>query len=192
MYNIYSKIADQRGTYYSALILLAGTVGNLLLFLVIRKTTKRSIGLLLRALSVGNLLDLWLYLFPMFIYTATRFSLRDISVLTCKLIPYFSYSSTDFTVFIIIISAVDRLVAIWFPLKMRNYCTARNAFAALIMVSLLSLSISIPTMLARGITSKGTCGHTSLQYYMDYIHTWVIFTAISIFPAVTLGALNLA
>lgn len=66
-----------------------GLVGNLLNLLVIGRTCARtSIGALLRAEAVCNLVPLLLYLLPLWFESVSGLSLRAAHALVCKFLPY--------------------------------------------------------------------------------------------------------
>ena len=182
------------GRTYPISILLFGTIGNFLNFIVVGRTCSgSSVGILLRSMALGNLLDIWLYIFPLWLEATINLKLRDSGPLSCKLIPYFSYSGTDFAIFLVVFSNFDRFVAIWFPFQLKKICTVRNAIIETIIALLLSLILNFSTLLTRAILPGGKCGYYQdswLNYFQNEISPWVILISISIIPEASVIILN--
>ena len=74
---------------YPLLLLAFGTAGNALNLVVMGRTCPHtSIGTLLRAIAIGNLVPLYFYILPLWIEYTFGYNVKSSSIPVCKLIPY--------------------------------------------------------------------------------------------------------
>lgn len=74
---------------YPILLLTLGTAGNALNLVVMGRTCPHtSIGTLLRAIAIGNLVPLYFYILPLWIEKTFGYNVKSSSIPVCKLIPY--------------------------------------------------------------------------------------------------------
>lgn len=79
---------------------------NIYCFLA-RTCAGTSVALLLRTLTLGNIADLWFYVFYIWMQTQFNIDIRSLNIVTCKTIAYFSYSSLSLTIFNFIVQYLN-------------------------------------------------------------------------------------
>ena len=61
--------------------------------LLARTCAGTSVALLLRSIAVGNIADLWFYVFYIWMQAQFNIDLRSLSTASCKILPFISYAS---------------------------------------------------------------------------------------------------
>ena len=191
--DIYKTLYDWVGLTYPVLILLFGTLGNCLNFFILgRACPGTSIAVLLRSMAIANLVDIWFYIFPLWMRVTFGVKLKESSRLACKVIPFINYTGTDCAIFLVVLSNLDRFVAIWFPMKMSKFCNTKNALMETLLAFVFSVLINITAPLTKSILSDGSCDTEKnwLYNYQTYVHPWIIFALVSVTPEIAVILLN--
>lgn len=66
------------------------------------------------------------------------------------------YLVTNIAIYIAVFAAFDRMVAVWFPLKMKIWCNLRVAWAQIIIALLVTPPLNFSNIAVR-IWAKGGC-----------------------------------
>ena len=191
---LYKDLAKWIGRTYPLFILLIGTVGNVLNYIVLGRTCPgTSIGVLLRAISIGNLMDIWFYISYVWMNYTFNFNIRLTTNFVCKSFPYLSYVGADFSIFLVVISSLDRLIAVWLPLKFTKFCNVKMAVIETIILGIVSLLLNVTTLFTRTILPDGTCEFENnwLYYFQTTIQPWIVFIFVSLVPEASVIILNI-
>ena len=88
-------------------------------------------------------------------------------MLTKSIKPHLSSIGTNFAVFITVCASCDRMVAVWFPLKMKVWCNTRVAWAQILVAMVIAPPLNFPTPFERVFYNGGcidVCTYTNLWY----------------------------
>jgi len=121
-----------------------GLIGNLLsftLFMRIRNKL-RSTSITLLALSISDsLVLLELVVLP---YVTSKFELLKRSQILCKFPAFFNPVIAGFSSWVLVILAIERLIAVGFPYRASRICTQRNIIVALSIVTIFLCACNLP------------------------------------------------
>ena len=126
------RIEDVLWTYVVPIIILVGTIGNLLSFIVLFKSRMRntSVYFYLMVLACADTLVLYISAFKTWIRVLTNFELLNYSNVSCKLLYFLLLFSIHMAAWIVVLITFDRFVAVWRPLHAADMCTIRRAWIA--------------------------------------------------------------
>ena len=182
--------------YVPPMLLIIGTLGNILSFLVlIRK--RKSTYLYLAVLAVFDLLVLYVGLMGLWIAEFTV-DLQDTSNWLCKAVNYLGYVSSDCSVWIIIAVTFERFVTVCFPLKATRICKRSRAkiIISAIIVSICALNFPIILAVELQTSEQSRANLASCRAMEGYetlvnvVWPWVDAAVYSIVPFILLITLN--
>ena len=138
------------GTMFT--LILLGTVGNVLSMVTLctKRLRPQATSTSLQALAVADLLVLWTSLFSYNIYYLwmdEQTYLRTLFLYEPYIDVYvepFYWMGLGMSSFITLTLTLQRFIAIWFPFGSRNYCTHTVNIVALLIVSLIPVTMTIP------------------------------------------------
>ena len=182
--------------YVPPCLLIIGTLGNILSFLIlIRK--RASTYLYLAVLAVLDILVLYVGLMRLWIAEFTV-DLQNTSNWLCKAVNYLGYVSSDCSVWIIIAVTFERFVAVCLPLKAPQICKRARA-KIIISVCILSIcTLNCPMIWAVELQTTEQSGSNlvscrAMEGYETLINRvwpWVDAAVYSIIPFLLLTCLN--
>ena len=115
--------------YVPPILLVIGTIGNLLSFIVLRAHgSKVSTYSYLAALAVMDLFVLYVGLLRLWIAQLTGLDIKDQSDWLCKFVVFFGYVCSDSAVWFIIVVTIERYIAVQYPLKASIMCKVKHKF----------------------------------------------------------------
>ncbi|XP_060066209.1 thyrotropin-releasing hormone receptor-like [Ylistrum balloti] len=131
--------------YMPPVILFLGTVGNVMSFLILRHKTmnRMSTNTFLAALSVADSFVLLIGLFRNWLGEITQIDLQTESRLLCKLITVLGYSTSQYSVWLIVAVTVERYIVVCHPLRASYFCNIPRARKVVCLLALLFLTINI-------------------------------------------------
>ncbi len=187
-YEALKDISDRELLIYTILmliILLLGTFGNVVAFLVFqrRHLTKVVTTFYYRTLVLTDIAILSIGLMPEIIKHMSSFDLLSTSVLSCRVLFWALHFCTDFESWVLIIVGVERVFGVYYPHKIMIYWTKHKAWVSLFIIGGLSLLLNIPTIFVYDITMDDKlCSQSDSQF----AHTWMwvdtmLFSIIPIF-----------
>lgn len=159
----------------SALIFLLGFCGNALVIWIagfkMRKTVNTTWYL---SLAVS---DFVFCAFLPFSIVSTAVETWIFGRVMCKLVPTFLFLNMFSSIFVLVIISVDRLVSVMFPVWAQNHRSVKKASVVVSLAWLLAITLSIPSMIFRDVSSylgKTVCNN---KYTLDqYSHSLVAFS----------------
>ncbi|KAL4227922.1 hypothetical protein ACF0H5_013361 [Mactra antiquata] len=166
------------------ILILLGTVGNVLSILVLtRKSIRTSTtAVYLTVLACSDLSVLYSGLLRQWLIYQFEVDVRKISEFGCKLNILLVYSSLDFSAWILIAVTLERVISAWFPHNARSVCTKKSAVAFLITIGVFLLCLN--SHLLYGMTFKynttengsdivvGKCVEVNPDYYDFFNKQW--------------------
>lgn len=131
--------------YVPPAIYLVGIVGNLLSFTVLARKRMRRVSTYtyLAVLSVADTFVLTIGLLMLWFGQLTGKDVRARYAWSCKLLNVFSYTASDFSVWLIIAVTVERFIAVCYPLQAASMCTHRTAMRVVIGIFALVLGFNL-------------------------------------------------
>ena len=122
-----SKIAEGFWTYMSPCILVIGLVGNILVFVVLSKSSMRqtTTSLYLRFLAVVDILVLYTGLLRHWVIEITDYDVRTFSSAACTMHVWATYTTTYISAWLLVAVTMERSGVVWFPHRARSLFTKR-------------------------------------------------------------------
>lgn len=113
-----SEVAYALRVYFLPVLVIGGSVLNMLSFAVMRRIRSSitsnymaTLGLVDSGVLIIGGVSLWMHTVD------SSFSFPLLSTITCKLVPFALYTLADLSVFIIVIMTAERFYAVWRPLQ---------------------------------------------------------------------------
>lgn len=159
------------------ILLLLGTVGNVLSILVLRRPTIRKsvCSMYLVMLAIIDLLVLYTGILRQWILNTFDFDIRATSSAACKIHIWILYSSMDYSAWILIAVTIERVLLLWFPNKMQCVCTKKVAMLVLISIASFLLLVNSHILYGYELSTGKTanhCHYVSKSYLQFWISSW--------------------
>ncbi|ESP05495.1 hypothetical protein LOTGIDRAFT_102430, partial [Lottia gigantea] len=138
------KAAEWIWIVVSPILMIVGTIGNLMSILVLTRSNMRKsrVSIYLTVLSSCDILVLYTGLLRQVIMYHTNFDVRTLSDLSCKINTWMVYFTLDFSVWILVAVTVERIVSVWFPHHVRHTCTVKSSTVTLVIIAMVLLAIN--------------------------------------------------
>lgn len=159
------------------ILLLLGTIGNVLSILVLRRPIIRKsvCSMYLVVLAITDLLVLYTGLLRQWILNTFDFDIRATSSAACKIHIWILYSSMDYSAWILIAVTIERVLLLWFPNKMQCICTKKVAMLVLISIASFLLLVNSHILYGYELSTGKTanhCHYVSKSYLKFWISSW--------------------
>lgn len=192
--------------YVSAVLIIAGTFGNILSILILSRPRfrKQASTALLLGLAVADLSMLYVGLLRQWVKYVFGTDIRELSGFTCKVQAWLVYVVADCTVWFLVAVTAERLVITLRPYSSARICTRNLATVSLVVVAasaavvnchvLAGYTIHEHTGIASNTTiSKLECGPKSggYEHFFDHIWSWIDLCKFSLVPFVLLSGGNI-
>ena len=184
------KVHDFLFLYISPVIILFGTLGNILSLVVLQsrhyKSSPTSIALSALALTdIGFLttgpLRHWIRL-------VSGIDVRLFANISCKINFGLTYLTHCLSVNILGLTTFERFLCVWFPLKVGKWITKRRMLIAIIMVNIVYLLCHIPLFVDININTSGSCDYSSRKFAI--IWHWANLIMYVLIPFITIFICN--
>lgn len=144
--NAVENIVHYSSAYYTPLLVITGSIGNILSVLVFFKTKLRKLSssYYLAALGISDtcfliaLLIPWLNFINIALYHDEFF---------CKLITFVSGLCSFLSVWFVVAFTVERFIAVLYPLKRQTMCTVKRAKIVLFCLTIVGTIHSLPCII---------------------------------------------
>ncbi|PVD21427.1 hypothetical protein C0Q70_19600 [Pomacea canaliculata] len=185
-------------TYVPPVLIVLGTLGNIVSFIVLRRRAmcKVSSYLYLASLAVADSLVLYIGLLRLWLIELIEVDFHNSSDWVCKLMVSFGYIASDLSVWMIIAVTVERYIVVCFPLRACTMCNTNRAKVVICFIALLIFCINIhffwTVSLVEDSNNVTNCQATPSHIYLvDEIWPWVDACFYSFLPFVTILILNI-
>ena len=176
------KISDFLFLYISPVIILFGTLGNILSLVILQsrhyKSTPTSIAL--SALALADIGVLNTGLLRHWIRLVSGINIRDVGNIFCKIHFGFTYLTQVLSGNILAVTSIERVLSVWFPLKVRFWITKQRMLTVIIFVSLFYLACHVPLFLDVNSNTYDSCEFSGYTFY--YIWYWADLTMYVLVP----------
>ena len=165
------------------IIIVMGTLFNILTIIVLLRKRMRSSSSsrYLIVLAVCDILSLNIGLWRHYIKEVMKVDIRNFSDAGCKIHVFLLYFFTHLSGWVLIFLAVERFIAVWFPFKVKVFCSPKKGTAALVAIGISLLAINAHFFWTMGLISFITgpneekqliCDISDPQYLIFYTHIW--------------------
>ncbi|XP_045194643.2 thyrotropin-releasing hormone receptor-like [Mercenaria mercenaria] len=147
-------------------VIVFGVLGNFLGILTWSRGCYRntSTAALLIALAIADTAVLTIPALERWLHRVIFFMIRNDNIVTCKIWAFLSYFGPTISSWIIVIVTAERLVSIWFPLKVFFVCTRKKALFVVLGICLLMAALYLPIIINATLIKKENIGN---QFYVN-------------------------
>ena len=194
-------IADSLLMYVVPVIIVIGTIGNVLSFIVLvrKKMRSRSVYFYLMLLACADLAVLYLNAFKNWLRYTFGWELNHQSNAFCKFYWFAMAVSIHMSAWLVILVTFDRFMAVAFPLRAALVCTSRRAaISSLICFVIMAVynghllwTVHLQYFNVDGVESV-MCGPMSSSVFMNKAFNYMKCVTYSIIPFLSVLALNIA
>ena len=191
-FEISKIIIDFLLRYVSPFLLVFGSLGNILSFVVFSRPSicNSAPAFYFRVLAVADTLALNVGLWPKWLKDAFGIRLYSYTDVTCRIETYLKYVLPDFAVWILVIMTIERLVAVCRPHLVRRIFTRAVIRGSLLTMILAVCIINVPSIYIN------THNNTSCQPYPENeqlaykIWPWIDLSMYFLLPAAIIITCN--
>ena len=183
-------------TWFFPVIILVGTMGNFLSFVIMLRREMRQTPtfLYLATLAVADTCVLYLSALKTWVRTISGFELLHMSNAGCKIIFFIIHFSINFSAWLIVAVTIERFLAVWYPLKANTLCSLSRARFIVLMIALIFILNSHIFWTAE-LHHYPVSGHSSCQAYayenfVCNVFPWIHMVLYSFLPFVILLVFN--
>ncbi|XP_074659843.1 FMRFamide receptor-like [Tubulanus polymorphus] len=140
-----TEIADSLLIYGSAIIIILGTIGNILAIIVFsaRPVSSKPTSILMRLLAIFDTLVLYTGLLRYWILATWKYDIRSYSLTTCLVHTYLLYVFVTISVWILVTVTIHRLIVVVVPLKAKTMLTMKSLFITMLALLIFSLTLNL-------------------------------------------------
>ncbi len=191
------KVAMALVVYILPMILLLGTIGNVLALIVLltKRMRTTSVNFYLAILAIADTGALYLSGFKTWFRVITGFELLHTSNAGCKIVMFLFLLSLHMSAWLVVAVSMDRWVAVWFPFKSLTFCNVQRArWVTSLGCAILSIYNShvFWTMYLQVYPSGAfSCRPSKHNIFMTKAYPWVKLTTYSCIPFTIVLILNI-
>ena len=177
---IYSFLAANIWIYGAPPILIFGTVGNILSILVMNRKSLRmsTTSLYLTVLAVTDLILLYIGVLPVWLQQLLKVG-RTLSR-GCTMYLSMVFFIIHFQAWIIVSVSLERLAAVWFPIRHKHLFTRAKAGIGLIFIAIPLIAETSHHYFTLDVS---TClPRDEYLYFLHYVYPWIDITLANILP----------
>ena len=143
--------------------IFAGTFGNLFSFLILRNKTmtRQSTNLFLAALALADSIILVVGLLRRWLAEITSVDIMNENPWLCKVVSILTYSSSQFSVWLIIAVTIERFIVVSQPLHTSRLCNTRRARKIISFLALTFIGLNLHLLWTITIQEKFENGHNT-------------------------------
>ena len=184
----------------SPCLIILGLMGNSLVFVVLTKSSMKqtTCSIYLRFLAVFDSLVLCVNLARYWIIHLTHYDLRNYTPFVCMIHTWASYWVSYTSAWLLVSVTVERCVSVWFPHKVKTFCTKRKTYIIIIAIILIMALINSHFIYILGndidTTNNWTYCHSIYEdsNFLALAWPWVDFLIYSLFPSTILSVCNIS
>lgn len=179
-------------TWGLPVVILTGTVGNTLTFIVMmqREMKQTSTCFYIAALSIGDTGFLYLSALKTWIRTWSGFEMLHVSNGMCKTLTFLIYFSMHLSAWLIVAVTIERFIAIWYPLRASKFCSLRRAKISVTIIVLTFILFDSHLFLTAELTPDNMCNSYSYKNIICDMLPYLHLVIYSIVPFLILIIFN--
>ncbi|XP_045160175.2 cysteinyl leukotriene receptor 1-like [Mercenaria mercenaria] len=178
----YGETREMLWKVISPIIMVWGTVGNILIFIVLlrQKNKISSTALYLMALAVSDTIVLYTGPLRQWMKQTWNYDIRWQTDAGCKFQVYLTYASLHCSSWLLVAVTLERAVSVVFPHKVRIVSTKRTAMIAIFAIFMFTYGLNIFHLVIMGLKGYRTlqpCAPKTKEYleFRDDIYVWIDF-----------------
>jgi len=190
-------LGSQLIKYVLPLIILFGTVGNILSIIVLQRKAMRTScsSVYLSALAIADISVLYLSAFKTWLRVVTGFELLHVADCACKLIKYAFYSCTHFSAWIVVVVTFERLLVVYAPFRASTLWLVRRPHLTTLVSGVVVMVFNVNMIWTSELVydSEGgapTCASYSYENFICDIFPKINLLVYSVFPSLLVFAFN--
>ena len=188
------QISDNIMNIIAPIILVAGTIGNVVCFVAQGSFKKKgSTNTFMRVLAVLNTNVLWFGLLSEWLTSLFGFDIKTQYDFLCKFITFISYSCSISSVWMLVILTLERFIAVYRPLKVTMVFNKRRLPYFIATPIALTFILNAHFFTSVGIVTDNdtmTESCSSNQAFVDHVWPWVDAVLYSFLPCILLIFFN--
>ena len=177
---------------YTSIFLPLGTVGNALSFVVMTRKAMKSYAtsVFLSALAIFDILVLYLDCLLSTVSRGTGVFVDNQNDALCKTFTFVKHMLLQGSSWLLVLVALERLIAVLLPFQAKRVCTLRNCRLAVCATFLVLVLITLRVVFLRGINGRMKCApYAANMWFSMYISSWIVRSLYYVVPvAVMIGA----
>lgn len=190
-----AKVGILMWKVFPPVLILLGTVGNVLtIFVLTRKSIRSSTtAFYLTVLAFSDLVVLYSGLMRQWIIYLLDVDIRKFNKFVCKINIWLVYSSLHFSAWILIVLTMERVISAWLPHRVRGLCKKKSAVVLINVLGVLILGLN--SHLLYGMAFKlsfdndGNVYHSkcvevdeNYDFFFNEIWPWIDLCAFCLIP----------
>ena len=192
---IESAIAWGLLKYLTPIIVIVGTIGNMLSFAVLLRKPMRgtSVYVYLAALAWADTAVLYLSAFKTWIRIMTGWELLHVSEAGCKILMHLFVVSLHMAAWLIVAMSVDRLIAVLMPFRAVSWCSTFRARIISLIMLIIFYMIHLHILWKFRLEEEHghyQCAGGSFDYFIVEVFPWLRLVTYSIIPFCIVLILN--
>ena len=190
----YDRMRKQIWRICPPILLVVGTVGNLLSGLVMtRKALRSSItSFLLVILAVADTITLWSGLTNKYLALHHKISIRNFSNFVCKSHMFLVYWGLQFSSWVVVCVAIERFLSVFFPHKAKQWATKKTSAIVVAIVGATLLVLNSHFLFTKHIKPSSFCGSKQRYvFFASIVFHWIHLALASVVPFTILLTANL-
>ena len=192
-------VARAMWIYISPVILVTGTIGNILALIVLRRSALKhsTSSLYLQFVSVADTCVLYFGLLALWI-KELWVDITTLHAVPCKLRNFLFYTSADVAVWLVVGFTLDRFIAVCMPLRRKILCTRKKAKFCSVFLIALGIGKNAHLFWTRTIVEvtpgvyQCTNPTADYRYFNKFIRPWIVLVLSTVGPFIAVTFFNCA
>ena len=185
--------------YTFPILIIVGTLCNILTFLVMRrkKLRNQSTGFYMAVLAIADELALLVGCLTQWLFSYKNFNILSVSAYACKIFSVVLYTTFDFSVWMVVIMTIERFIAVTFPLKSMYFCTVKKAKIATLILTLILFAINSHFLFTHSYISRRNESWSGCQsknetfdYFLENLWPWIDASKYAFVPFLSILVFN--
>lgn len=183
-----------------------GTIGNILNILILsrKRLRKYSTTVYLLCLAFADIVTLWASVWPNMLKGAYKTDMWQMTQVSCKSIRWITHSAAGYSIWLLVLLAIERLCYTKYPLIAKSALSRRNSFvvamvllfcaAALPSHYLFGYKLQVISVTVKNVSENVTiCEPISTKFSVFYQSTWplIIFLVYTVVPVLIIVTANM-
>ncbi len=179
------------------IVILAGTVGNVLTFLVLirRRMRRTPCYFYLAMLAFADTSVLYLSGFKTWLRVIAGIEILHLSNASCKIVMFLFLQSLHLSALFIVAITLDRFLTVWLPFNKASICVVRRAKLMSLLSFLIMVAYNIHvfwTINLRKYKKTFICAPLLTNTFMCHVFPWLKLSLYTLVPFFVVFALNVA
>lgn len=183
--------------YIPPFLMLIGLVGNVMSFFILRHKSmaRHSTNVFLAALSIADLIVLFVGLLRLWINEVADVDFQNMSDFMCKFVNVLTYSSSQFSAWLILAVTVERYIVVCHALQASRWCSRERARKTVIILAIVFILINSHLVWTIGIRTdrgKPECeGLGKYEFLVRKVFPWIDAALYSTIPVIAISLFNI-